>query len=120
MDLKKLSGAELELMELLWQNPEGLESSLLYAKYKGNAYSTISTRLGRIEKKGFLARKRNGRHHILIPLIPRDEYYTRTNEENFEKTYNKLKRIGACFGNQKITEEQYEKLKKVLDEMKND
>lgn len=120
MHLKKLSGAELKIMELLWQNSEGLESSVLYDIFKEFAYSTVSTRLGRMEKKGCIARVRKGRHYILVPLMSRDEYYKRINEQDFDKTYNKLKKVAAAFGDQKITEDQYEKLKRILDEMRND
>lgn len=120
MDFRKMSRAELKIMELLWKNSEGLESNILYDTFKEYAYSTVSTRLGRMEKKGFIVRERKGRHHVIFPLISKEEYFNTIKEENFDKTCKTLELIISCFDGQKITENQYDKLKKMLDGMRND
>lgn len=122
MMIKKLSEQELRVMDKIWENSEGVESSVIYNCFKDEyAVSTIGTILGRLLQKGCTIRKRKGIHHIFIPVIAKDEYYQMIEERELEKISGKIEGLLASFyGGKKLSARQTEKLKNMLKELKND
>jgi predicted transcriptional regulator len=72
----ELSELELKVMLLIWKLgggsaqavKEGLESSENYA------YTTVSTVLRLLERRGVLSSIKNGRSHIYCPEVTKEEY----------------------------------------------
>lgn len=70
-----LTEAELRLMEVLWQNGpatvhqllEGLASKLTLA------YNSVLTTIRILEKKGYVQHLKEGRAHVYMPLVGRQE-----------------------------------------------
>ncbi len=77
MKYQKLTKAEEEIMQLLWDQPEPCTVSQLIAEMNVEAkppHSTISTIIRTLEKKGFVDYKAYGRTHAYFPLIMKKDY----------------------------------------------
>lgn len=73
--MQKLTKAEEEVMQLLWELQRGTVSDLLerYPEPKP-PHSTISSVVRILEKKGFVGHKAYGKTHEYFPLFAREEY----------------------------------------------
>jgi BlaI family transcriptional regulator, penicillinase repressor len=70
-----LTEAELRLMEVLWQKGTASVHQLLEAlpPRPALAYNSVLTTIRILEKKGYVQHIKDGRAHIYMPLIGRDE-----------------------------------------------
>lgn len=80
-DLKPLTRAESELMNLLWDHSQGLTVKGLVECYPEPkpAYTTVGTFLKILEAKGFVEHRRmggSGRTFVYSPLLTREKYVT--------------------------------------------
>ena len=74
----KLSKAEEELMNLLWQQKRALMKELLEAYPEPRpAVTTVATLLKRRTDKGFVAFTKSGRSREYYPLVPKKDYFSR-------------------------------------------
>ena len=73
--MQKLTKAEEEVMQLLWELQRGTVSDLLerYPEPKP-PHSTISSVVRILEKKGFVGHKAYGKTHEYFPLFAREAY----------------------------------------------
>lgn len=69
---------ESELMELIWErgecNVRAVLEELNKRSGKQRKYTTIMTTMARLDKKGLLIRRRDGRTDIYKPAMTREEY----------------------------------------------
>ena len=69
---------ESELMELIWQrgecNVRAVLEELNKRSGKQRKYTTVMTTMMRLDKKGLLIRRRDGRTDIYKPAMTREEY----------------------------------------------
>lgn len=81
-----LTPVELEVMILIWARKGGTVRDVLadLPKERDLAYTSISTVLRILERKGFLQSNKEGRTHRYIPLVEQDEYET-TNVKSLVK-----------------------------------
>ncbi len=80
-DLKPLTRAESELMNLLWNHPQGLSVKELMGCFPEPqpAYTTVGTFLKILEAKGFVEHRRmggSGRTFVYSPMLTREKYVT--------------------------------------------
>ncbi len=64
-------------MEEVWEREETTVREVLETLNSGRkqrAYTTIMTIMARLEKKGFLRRRKRGKTHFYRPTMSRDEY----------------------------------------------
>ncbi len=75
-----LTDAELELMRILWDREEGTVRDVMAAlpPERDLAYTTVSTIVRILEKKGFVTSRKVGRTHIYRPTVERPRYEART------------------------------------------
>ena len=79
-NLKAMSPAETEVLRLVWQLGEATVQQVcdaLPARRKV-AYKTVQTLLRRLEEKGYLHHKIEGKAHIFAPAIQREQVVKRT------------------------------------------
>jgi BlaI family penicillinase repressor len=79
-DLRAMSPAETEILRLLWQLEEGTVQGIcdaLPAKRK-IAYKTVQTLLKRLEDKGYLRHRVEGKAHVFYPAVQREQVVRRT------------------------------------------
>ena len=75
MEIKELTRAEEQVMQILWDIKKGFVKDVIGKMPDPKpAYNTISTIIRILEKKGFVNYKSYGNTHEYFPNITRDEY----------------------------------------------
>lgn len=88
-DPKLLTDVELELMTILWMKGEGSVNDVMseLASDRDLAYTSVSTILRILEQKKILKTRKEGRGHIYIPVLKKDEYEKKTIRHVVEKVF---------------------------------
>ena len=73
---KRISDAELDLMEVLWAAPEALTSAKVADGLvkRGWSLATVKTMLSRLVTKGAISHREDGRRFLYSPAIEREAY----------------------------------------------
>ena len=73
---KRISDAELDLMEVLWAAPEALTSAEVAEGLvkRGWSLATVKTMLSRLVTKGAISHREDGRRFLYSPAIEREAY----------------------------------------------
>ena len=87
---KMLTEVELELMTILWRLGEGSVASVIdeLPKDRKLAYTSVSTMLRILEQKGVLKTRKEGRGHIYIPMLAKEEYEAKTVRHVMETVFD--------------------------------
>ncbi|MEA1886500.1 MAG: BlaI/MecI/CopY family transcriptional regulator [Bacteroidota bacterium] len=73
--MQRLTKAEEEIMLVLWQLKEAIVRDVLNnLKDPDTPYTTVSTVIRILEKKGFVGHRAVGTTHLYYPLISKKEY----------------------------------------------
>ncbi len=73
--MKELTRAEEQIMQVLWRLGRGVVNDILDELPEPRpAYSTVSTIVRILEKKGFVSYKAYGKTHEYYPLVTMNEY----------------------------------------------
>ena len=101
--MKKLTKAEEQVMQILWEMGEGLVKDVIkeFPKPKP-AYNTVSTVIRVLEKKGFVDHKAYGNTYVYYPLVRKEEY-ARIHFMGFMKDYfnDSFPKMAAFFAREK-------------------
>ncbi|EDM37481.1 putative antibiotic resistance-related regulatory protein [Pedobacter sp. BAL39] len=90
MEIKDLTKAEEQIMQILWQIEKGFVKDVMdFLPEPKPAYNTVSTIIRILETKGFIAHEAFGKSHQYFPLIGREDYKRHATE----------KLLGNYFGN---------------------
>jgi predicted transcriptional regulator len=74
-DLKELTKAEDQVMQILWQIERGVVKDIMEKMPKPKpAYNTVSTIVRILEAKGFVGHKAYGKTHEYFPLVSKNKY----------------------------------------------
>jgi BlaI family transcriptional regulator, penicillinase repressor len=74
-DLKALTKAEDQVMQILWQIERGVVKDIMEKMPNPKpAYNTVSTIVRILETKGFVGHKAYGKTHEYFPLVTKDKY----------------------------------------------
>lgn len=120
--IQQLSDAELEIMKIVWGNPE--EVSLfpyimdgLAAKGKPCQKNTLIVLLSRLMNKGFLSARKIGRRNEYTTLISETEYQTAQTKNFLDKIYEGSVKglVSNLILGDLLADEEYEELKKLLE-----
>jgi len=118
-DLKELTKAEDQVMQILWTLKNGFVKDIVEQMPEPKpAYNTISTIVRILEAKGFVDHKAYGKTHEYFPLISKEKY-TKFYLNNMLKGYfnGSFKNLVSFFAKEnKLDSKAIEKL---LDEIKN-
>ena len=97
--MKKLTKAEEQIMQVLWELEKGFVNDIVNQLPEPKpAYNTVSTIVRILEQKGFIAHKAYGRTHEYYPLVQKEEY-SREYLNNFTQNYfsNSYKALASFF-----------------------
>ena len=72
--MKKLTKAEEEIMLILWKIGEGTVRDVIAELENDTPYTTVSTVIRVLEKKGFAGHKAVGTTHLYFPAVSKQEY----------------------------------------------
>jgi len=119
---KLLTETELEMMRLLWVRGGGTVNDVLEGLPKGRdlAYTSVSTILRILEKKGFLKSRKDGRAHIYKPSVDKSDYEARTLRHVVRNVFDgkKVGLMRQLIGSGDIQPEELEELRRLLGEGK--
>jgi BlaI family transcriptional regulator, penicillinase repressor len=119
--MKELTKAEEQVMQILWNLESAIVRDIMtHFPDPKPAYTTVSTIVRILEKKGFVEHENYGNIHKYTPLVSKDEYASEF-MNYFVKDYfgNSFKKLVSFFGQkEKITSNDLEEIKKLLIENK--
>lgn len=123
--IQQISDAELEIMKIVWGNPEKVTlfsyiMDGLSARGKPCQKNTLIVILSRLINKGFLSAKKIGRHNEYTTLVSEAEYQTVQTKNFLDKIYegNAKGLVSNLILGDLLTDEEYEDLKKMLEKGK--
>ena len=117
-----LTDTELELMLILWKLQEASVHDAIAAlpPTRPMAYTTASTIIRILEKKGFVASRKEGKAHLYSPTLSKQEYESRTLGHVvgrlFENTPAAL--VARLIDDHKLSADEIAELKRMLDARK--
>lgn len=118
----RLPGAELEVMQAVWESGEYPVSTAavrgsLERKRPWNA-SALQTLLNRLIDRGFLSSGKRGKNRCYTPLVAEEEYLADENRSLLERlNENSVTRlVASLYDSHAITQRDLEELREFLDE----
>jgi BlaI family transcriptional regulator, penicillinase repressor len=73
--MKEITKAQEEILQILWEIKEGVVSDVLEKLPNPKpAYTTVSTVIRVLEKKGYVNHKTYGKVHLYYPRVSKKEY----------------------------------------------
>ncbi len=119
--LPQLSDTELEIMKIVWGNPEKITLFTyimdgLAARGKPCQKNTLIVLLSRLMNKGFLSAKKIGRRNEYTTLISEEEYRTAQTKNFLDKIYEGSAKglVSNLIMGDLLADEEYEELKRLL------
>lgn len=122
--LPPLSRAQRELMELVWDQGElGVqEATALLNKVRPVARNTVRTLMERMREKGWLSHRTEGRSFVYSATVPREESLGQRVMDIVDKACggNPDKLMMALLDYRGLSEEESQRIRKMLDDAKDD
>lgn len=120
MSEKLLTSAELELMNIVWDLKEATVRGVMdeLPEDRKLAYTSVSTILRILEKKNVLRSEKQGKTHIYIPLVAKNEYEKKEAGSLVKNLFggSKLSLVKCLIENEDLSEEELSQLKNLIEE----
>jgi BlaI family penicillinase repressor len=121
MEIKELTKAEEQVMQILWQLNEAIVKDIIKEMNEPKpAYNTVSTVVRVLEGKGFIDHKAYGNSHVYFPLITEAAYRKFTFDKMmtgyFSNSYKSL--VSFIANEKKLGVKELDELSKMIDELK--
>ena len=116
-DIRELTKAELQLMQIIWDKKNVFVNDILDAlKEPKPAYNTVSTIVRILEKKGFVAHEAYGKSHRYFPVISKREYMSGFMEQVLQNFFgNSVARLVSFFSeNERLSEDEIRELSEMI------
>ncbi|MBE7049450.1 MAG: BlaI/MecI/CopY family transcriptional regulator [Ruminococcaceae bacterium] len=118
-DILSVSESELEIMQVLWKSDMPLSIRSVQERLSGVdwKYNTVGTLLLRLEAKGAVSSKKNGRTIEYKPELDEEVYKSVRTRSLVEKLYNgSVKELAvSLFKSDTMTKEDIDEIKKMFD-----
>ncbi len=115
---QKLTDAEKELMDILWEKEKAFMKDLIEAFPEPKpATTTIATLLKRMQNKNLVGYKTFGNSREYFPKIEKGKYFTGEMKGLIDKFFNNSVTQFASFftANAKLSQKELEEIKKIID-----
>lgn len=123
--IQQLSDAELEIMKIIWANPQEITlfsciMDSLAARGRPCQKNTLIVLLSRLKNKRFLSARKIGHRNEYTPLISEAEYQTAQTRHFLNKLYEGSAKglVSNLISADLLTDEEYEELKSLLEKGK--
>ena len=116
---KSLGKRELMIMNIIWDRSEASVRDVFKEILQNEevAYTTILSMMQKLEKKGFLSHREEGRTYIYAPVIQRNEIETNMLQELVESLFrgSYLNLVNTVIKNKKLSPAKVEELMQKID-----
>jgi BlaI family transcriptional regulator, penicillinase repressor len=116
--MKELTRAEEQIMQVLWQIGKGFVNDILeHLPEPKPAYTTVSTIIRILDKKGFVSYKAYGKTHEYFPLVSKKQY-ARSRITNLLGNYfgNSVPSLASFLTNEEnLSLEELEEMRSIMD-----
>jgi BlaI family penicillinase repressor len=122
MEIKELTRAEEQLMQVLWQLKKGFVKEVVEQLPEPKpAYNTVSTIIRILEAKGFVGHVAFGKSHEYYPLISKEEYQNFATDKLMSGYFdNSVKHMFSYFvKKEKIDLKEADEIMKLIEKLKN-
>ena len=121
MNIKELTKAEEQVMQILWQLNEAIVKDIIeQISDPKPAYNTVSTVVRVLEGKGFIDHKAYGNSHVYFPIISEAEYkkftFDKMMKSYFNDSYKSL--VSFIADEKKLDINELDELTKLIDNLK--
>src|ERR1700761_5407702 len=121
MNIKELTKAEEQVMQLLWQLKEAVVKDIIELMPDPKpAYNTVSTVVRVLEGKGFIGHKAYGNSHVYFALISEQQYkkftFDKMMNNYFSNSYESL--VSFIAHEKKLDIRQLDDLTKLIEDLK--
>ena len=114
----QISEAEFEVMKAIWDNEPISTNDIadLVAKKNNWNVRTVHTLISRLDKKGVICHKKEGRVFVYSSLVKKDEYINRESKSFIKKFYDGTanKMVMNFIKNDMLSDEEIQELKNLL------
>jgi len=122
MNIKELTKAEEQVMQILWQLNEAIVKDIIAQMTDPKpAYNTVSTVVRVLEGKGFIDHKAYGNSHVYFPVVSEAEYKKFTFDKMmsgyFDNSYKSL--VSFIADEKKLGLKELDELSTLLENLKN-
>ena len=121
MEIKELTRAEEQLMQVLWQLEKGFVKDVIEQVPEPKpAYNTVSTIIRILETKGFVDHIAYGKSHEYYPLISKEEYQNFATDKLMSGYFdNSVKHMFSYFvKKEKIDLKEADEIMKLIEKLK--
>lgn len=119
-NLPQISEAEFEIMKVIWDNSPINTKEIVDIVTKSSNWNmrTIHTLIARLEKKGAIKHKKDGRIYIYFPIVKKEDYINSESKSFLDKFYNGAvnKMVMNFIQNDMLSLEDIQELKNILNE----
>ena len=121
MNIKELTKAEEQVMQILWQLNEAIVKDMIEQIPEPKpAYNTVSTVVRVLEGKGFVDHKAYGNSHVYFPIISEAEYkkftFDKMMKSYFNDSYKSL--VSFIADEKKLDINELDELTRLIDNLK--
>ena len=118
----KLSEKEWQVLEVLWQHPQGLTLGAAAEALRpdtGWSRNTVLTYLTRMEAKGLVSIAKTDSPHRYLAAISREQWAAQERKGLLERVYRGSagKLVAAFLREGQLTDQEREELRRLLDDM---
>lgn len=114
-----ISGAEHEVMQILWEADEPLTVQNICDRLQGKkwVYKTVGTLLIRMEEKGAVTSEKRGRINFYTSVLDKEEYTKAQTKDFVARLYHgSVKELAvSLFQSEDMTENDIEEIRKIFD-----
>ena len=122
MQIKELTKAEEQVMQILWQLNEAIVKDIVAVMPDPKpAYNTVSTVVRVLEGKGFINHKAYGNSHVYFPIVEETDYkkftFDKMMKNYFSNSYQSL--VSFIADEKKLGLKELDELAELLENLKN-
>jgi len=120
--IKELTRAEEQLMQVLWQLKKGFVKDVIDELPEPKpAYNTVSTIIRILETKGFINHTAHGKSHEYFPIISKEQYQNFATEKLLNGYFdNSVQHMFSYFvKKEKIDLKEADEIMKLIEKLKN-
>lgn len=122
MEIKELTKAEEQIMQVLWDLEKGFVKDVLdQLPDPKPAYNTVSTIIRILETKGFVDHRAFGKSHQYYPLVSKEEYKSFATEKLLSGYFsNSVENMFSFFVKEKkLNLQEADEIMKLIEKLKN-